>query len=636
MCGITVAVIWLAWSLSASTVPEQGCTFRTRSAELLESQSRIRGELYERVRKAAFGRESTATPPPRRNFIDDEIFSRLEAAKVLPAELSTDEEFCRRVSLDLTGRIPAAQQVREFIADATPNKRDVLVDKLLFSREFVDKWVVWFADLIQATESLSTNARRPQIEGRNSLRTYLWHAISNRKPVKDIAFDLLTWSGNNYFTENGPANFLVLASTAMGPAQDTFDMAMVKSATAFLGMAHYDCITCHDGAGHLHEISLWGQRATRMEAWRMAAHFSRTQWNPVRVAQNEHPLYNSTEILDVPNGEYLVGTYAGNRPVRCADAQPPDYETGRCSAGGSIAPEYRDGSKPDGNWREAYARKIQQDPMFARNFANRLWKQLFGLGLVDPVDTLDPLRLDPRNPPAAPWALQATHPELLEKLAQYFSENNTDLRAFLRLLVTSSAYQLSSRYSGAWKLEHVPLFARHYPRRLDAEEVHDAITAAAGVPGRYTWPIINAQTVPRGTALTQSDPVEWAMQLPDINEPRTNAAVREFMNSFYRGNRDTSQRSRSGSIIQQLNLMNDPFVLTRIRLSNSPAIREIARIEDNTALIDQLWLTFLSRRPTGYEQAKAAGYLAGAQARNAAVEDLAWVLINKIDFLFSY
>ena len=104
--------------------------------------------------------------------------------------------------------------------------------------------------------------------------------------------------------------------------------------------------------------------------------------------------------------------------------------------------------------------------MFARNMANRVWKQMFGLGLVDPVDSLDPARLDPANPPADPWTLQATHPELLEKLSAEFGKQNFGLRAFLKTIAQSTAYQLSSRYDGEWKEDYVVLFARHYARRM--------------------------------------------------------------------------------------------------------------------------------------------------------------------------
>ena len=306
-------------------------------------------------------------------------------------------------------------------------------------------------------------------------------------------------------------------------------------------------------------------------------------------------------------------------------------------------PEYRDGTKAEGNWREAFANKLTSDPLFGINFANRIWKEFFGLALIDPVDSIDPDRLDPSNPPAAPWSLQATHPALLQKLGQQFMQNDTNLRFLIRLIVQSSAYQLSSRYEGEWKADYVPLFVRHYPRRLWAEEVHDAIVRATEVLPRYTWAKISTDTVARGTpaaAIPQSDPVSWAMKLPDVTEPRGAAAVRDFMTSFTRGNRDTARRSSAGSILQELNLMNDnTMVLSKIRMANSPRLKDIARIADNSQLVNELWLTFLSRKPTDSERGKAVDSLSRATtpaARNAAIEDLAWVAINKVDFLFSY
>jgi hypothetical protein len=264
--------------------------------------------------------------------------------------------------------------------------------------------------------------------------------------------------------------------------------------------------------------------------------------------------------------------------------------------------------------------------MFARNIVNRLWKAMFNLGLVDPVDTLDPDRLDPANPPKAPWTLQATHPELLEKLAAEFAANGYQLRPLLKILAESSAYQLSSEYEGEWTPELIPLFARHYPRRLEGEEVHDAIAKATGVLGNYAvqdW----------------DEPVQWAMQLPEPVEPRRDGQANNFMNNFLRGNRDNQQRSQAGSIQQQLALMNDNFVLNRVRVTASQKLRELAATPNNTALVDELFLTFLSRFPTESERSKALAFLTRATTaaqRNTAVEDLAWTAINKVDFLFSY
>ncbi len=638
---LSVASVFLLSAQSAqdqeNPLPLDGCTFRANPSEFLESQSRVRDEVFQSVRRWKSGAKASAVSAssiPRKNFIDDDIFGRLEAAQVPAAALTTDAEFIRRITLDLTGRLPSPAAVREFVSSDSSLKRDDLINRLLMTQEFTDKWVTWFADLIQATESLSTSNRRPQIEGRNSLDTYLRHALANNLSVKQIVTELLTGTGNNYFTENGRVNYIVLGSAAMGPVQDTYDMLLTRTATQFLGMAHYDCLLCHNGRGHLTGISAWGERGIRNDAQRMAAFFSRVRLNTVvpGTEQYKHPLYNSTDVQDAATGSYDLNTTSGNRPNRAA------VGTIR-----TLMPEYRDGSAPPAtgsSWRAFYAQKLVNDPMFSRNFANRLWKAFFGLGLVDPVDTLDPARLDPKNPPPDPWTLQASHPELLEKLAEHFAENNGDLRGFIRTLVMSNAYQLSSDYNYEWKYEYLTLFPRHYPRRLQAEEIVDNITIATGVPQNYTWPVINGQTVPQGTALRQSDPVQSAYKLPDVNEPRNNAGnALGFMNSFLRGNRDTAVRSSAGSILQQLNIMNDQFVTNRIKATGttaSPVIAGYVRSTDNTGLVDDMWLRFLGREPTEAERNRALLHIQRTSNRNTAIEDLAWACMNKLDFLFSY
>jgi hypothetical protein len=152
----------------------------------------------------------------------------------------------------------------------------------------------------------------------------------------------------------------------------------------------------------------------------------------------------------------------------------------------------------------------------------------------------------------------------------------------------------------------------------------------------YTWPLNSRDTIPAGSTAPVSDPVNWAMQLPDTVEGGRAAA---FLNTFLRGNRDTQLRSDAGSILQQLALMNDANnVLARIRIGNSPVLREIANISGsrNDEVVNTIFLTFLSRQPSAAEAAAAASYLTNAKQRNTAIEDLAWAAINKIDFIFSY
>ena len=622
----------MATVMGAQDTAGVNCTFRDEPEQFLNVQARAVAQVQERLnlyaRSAAareparrasiagaatadLGRTIDANEIPQRNFIDAQIFGRLSAAGARSARLSDDYEFLRRIYLDLTGRVPTPEQIRLFVGDSNPRKRDDLIDSLLYSPEFSYKWQHWLGDLMQ---NAATNSfRNLNINGRNEYHAWLLRSLNDPSVnLRDIIFQALTAKGNNYVSTSAPANWSVRSSTGGGPAQDTYDTAFSRAASQFLGMGHYDCILCHDGRGHLDLLSVWGRTARRTEAQRMSAFFARLRF----VGNNDANSYffQSTEVNDVVTGTYDLNTNFGNRPDRVPVGSTRN-----------LTPEYRLGGTPSGNdWRGSFADNLLKDPMLRRNLANRIWKQLFNLGLVEPVDQLDPARLDPKNPPPAPWTLQATHPELLEALAQHLEATNFSLREFIRLLVSSSTYQLSSRYDDSWRIELVPLFARHYPRRLEGEEVHDAVQLATGVLGTYTvqgW----------------TEPVRWAMQFPEPVEPRSNGGVAAFMNAFFRGNRDGVERQQMGSILQQLNMMNDTFVTNRVRAANSANLRRIAGLPNSTA-IPELYLTFLSRLPSDVELAKTVRHLEsrGAANRNGAFEDLAWALINRTEFIFSY
>ncbi len=610
----------------------QDCTFRASPDAFLSAQSRAHREVFQRTVKldkalAANGAAAEAAPAPidHRNFIDDEIFNKLDTQGVASARLTTDEEFFRRINLDLTGRIPTASDVRAFVSSTDTSKRDKAIEKLLNSDEFNYKWSSWLGDLVQNNISQVTAATNRNTQGRNAFRNYLFWAVAGWKSLYDVAYESISGGGNNYDDSTGQANFIMGGSVTGGPAQDTYDGMLVRSATSFLGQGNYDCLLCHNGRGHLDQINLWGSQTSRQQAESMAAFFARTQLtrypapNPPPGQTSPDPYYQSTMVENLATTQgYNLNTNYGNRPNRTP------YGTTK-----TLTPVYQfTGTTPsDGNWRSAFAGMLVDDPMFTRNMANRLWKKMFNMGLVEPVDQMDPARLDPSNPPPAPWDFQATHPVLLEKLARYMVTSNFDLRGFLRLLTQSSAYQLSSRYDGDWNLQYVPLFARHYPRRLEGEEIHDIISASTGIYNKYT-------------VAGYADPFIWAMQLPDPVEPRSNGSVANFMNAFLRGNRDTTQRNQASSILQQLNLMNDNFVVSRTRVAASPTLLAVSKMTDNNAVVDELFLTFLARKPTDFERSHALAYFtqAGSNAnlRNTAIEDLSWACINKLDFLFSY
>src|SRR5262249_44153401 len=128
------------------------CQFAANPDEFLSRVARSRREINNRAVKfgsLAARSAVTAGEIPQRNFIDEEIFGKLAKQGVRSAPLSSDEEFLRRIYLDLTGRIPAPDDIRAFLADTGATKRDAAIDRLFDSPEFVDRWTLWMGDLLQ-------------------------------------------------------------------------------------------------------------------------------------------------------------------------------------------------------------------------------------------------------------------------------------------------------------------------------------------------------------------------------------------------------------------------------------------------------------------------------------------------------
>src|SRR5712692_4134574 len=291
----------------------------------------------------------------------------------------------------------------------------------------------------------------------------------------------------------------------------------------------------------------------------------------------------------------------------------------------TVAPAFLltgEGARPSEPLRDAYARILTAHPQFARAAVNYVWKEMFGLAIIEPTNNIDLNRLDPSKLPNG-LTVQPTHPALLEQLTTEFIANKFDLRWLLRTIAVSNAYQLSSRYTySAWNESWTPYFARHLPHRLMAEELLDAIARATNVPITYN--------VSGGVPAVQA-----AMKLPDTIETR-NTTQGRFLDNFGRGNRDDDPRDDSGSIVQSLGMMNDnQMVVSRVRRStaNSTVAKTLAATSDPAAIADALYLATLSRYPTDGEKQQVVAYLkAGTLAQRT--EDLQWVLLNTLEFLF--
>jgi hypothetical protein len=547
--------------------------------------------------------------------IDSYIFNALSQAGVQPAPLTTDYEFIRRVTLDLTGRIPTPDRVASFVADPSSDKRAKLIDELIAKPEWIDKWTMWFGDLYQNNSQNSQIRRYP--DGVKAFNDYIRAALSSNKPYNQWATDLIAATGTNSYVD-GRLNLIVGGIVTGGPIQDDFDQQTANISTMFLGISHMNCLLCHNGRGHLDALSLWGSQTTRYQAWQVASYLSHTQANktPVAGATGGNPYYWSVaDNTAAARTDYPLNTTTGNRPAR----QPAGTEK-------NVAPVYifsNDSPKPGESYRAALARAITADPQFARAAVNYVWAYFFGVGLVDPPDQFDPARLDPNNPPPAPWTLQPSNAGLLNALAQQFIANKFDLKWLMRTIANSQAYQFSSRYNGTYNVAWDSLNARHMVRRLWSEEVHDAIAQSSNVLASYSLPL-------QGT-------VNWAMQFPEpLNTPAARNAVTPFLDAFLRGNRDDEVRSGDGSISQALDLMNDNFVMSRIK-STGPAGSLLAQNLNlpNDQLVTKLFMAVLSRPPAANELSAALTMLSTG-TRNQAAENLLWALYNKVDFVFSY
>ena len=551
---------------------------------------------------AAPSNPGVTTRLPETNFIDRYISLKLVGAGISPTSQSSDEEFLRRVTLDLTGVIPDSATVTAFVNDRTANKRERKIDELLASDAFVDRWTMWLGDLVQNV--IASQNVRLFSQGRNVYYTYLRDSIRNQKPYDQLVRELIVGAGDSWAV--GQANYIVRQRQQNGPPQDTMDNLAAHAGEKFLGQPLL-CLSCHNGLAHLETVNTYLAGKRRTDFWGLAAFFSRTQTQIVRNADPANPQSFKFNVIDNTNGRYLLNTTDGNKSPR----QPA---TGQSNV---VEPVYMfDGAKPAANetYRAAFARMLTADRQFARNTVNLLWKEMYGLGIVEPVNAFDLNRLTGAD-------VQPTHPELLEELTTSFIASGYNLRTALKTMAMSSTYQLSATYTnGVWNEAWVPYFARRYPKRMSAETVFDSIVRATGVGVSFNVVGLGAVTK--------------AMALPDPTDQRRRPEG-VFLDAFGRGNRDEIPRVNDGSITQALSLMNDNLVVARTRqaTANSTVGKTLAATQDPAAIADAIYLATLSRLPTTTEKTQATTFIRSGTL-SQRTEDLQWVLLNSLEFLF--
>ncbi len=378
--------------------------------------------------------------PPTFNYIDQHVYNKLQRVKILPSELCTDNEFVRRVYLDLTGLPPTVEQVRAFVDDPTDSrqKRDALVDRLVGSPEYVAYWTNKWADMLQVNRKFLGE------EGAMALRNWIEQQVSANTPYDVFARQVLTAGGSNL--ENPPASYWKIL-------RDPVD-AMENTTHLFLAI-RFNCNKCHD-----HPFERW----TQDQYYHLAAYFA-------QVGLKEDPAFAGKKI----GGSAVEGA----KPLVEVVFDKGGGEVTHARTGQVATPafpyEHGDAPSADGSRREQLAHWMTspQNPYFAKSYVNRLWGYLFGRGIIEPIDDIRA-----GNPP--------TNPELLDALTQDFLASGFDIQHMLRTICKSRTYQ-HSLVPNEWNSDDTINYSHCIPRRLPAETLFDAIHLAAGatpnIPG---------------------------------------------------------------------------------------------------------------------------------------------------------
>ena len=249
--------------------------------------------------------------------IDSYIFADFQTNGITPAPKTTDWEFVRRITLDLTGRIPAADRVLAFVADTAPDKRAKLIEELMAKPEWVDKWTMYFGDLYQNTSNRASTSLNRFPSGRNAFYGWIKDSLTTGKPYNQMATELIAASTGNTYND-GPSNFLVGSVVTMGPTQDIMDQMAADTFDTFLGINNVNCLLCHNGRGHLDALSLWATNTTRYQAWQLASFLSHTGTARTPVDPSNNNIYYWSLLNNQKNftTDYTLNTTTGNRPAR--------------------------------------------------------------------------------------------------------------------------------------------------------------------------------------------------------------------------------------------------------------------------------------------------------------------------------
>jgi hypothetical protein len=495
---------------------------------------------------------------PRSNFIDERVWTKLRKLGLLPSAPASDATFLRRAYLDVIGRLPSPKETRRFFAETAPDKRARLVARLLDRPEYADHWANKWVDLLRP------NPYRVGIKAVLNLDGWIRDAFRRNLPYDRFVYTIVTARGSTF--EQGPA-------TIFRDRREPEEIAPMVS-QLFLGI-RLECAKCHH-----HPFESWDQA----QFYEFAAYFARIGRKGTGLSP---PISGSEEMI------YTAKSGAVKHPLTGNVLEP------RALFGS--APVSDD---PDADPRESLARWMiaQENPYFARVIVNRVWADIMGRGIVDPVDDLRAT-----NPPS--------NGPLLDALADDFRRHGYDLKHLIGTILSSSAYALSSEPNNR-NVADTRNFSRHYRQRLRAEVLLDAISDVTGVPDTFA-------AAPPGSRASAI----WTHRTPSL-----------FLDTFGRPdpNQDPPcERTSDTSVVQALHLMNAPDLHRKIVSDAGRAARLAGGKDSPRAIVEELYLLTYCRRPTDEELAFGVSLFEGPRAdRRAAVEDLLWALLNSAEFVF--
>ncbi len=511
--------------------------------------------------------------PAPANGIDELVFARLQRLRINPAEVCDDVTFVRRVYLDVTGLLPTAAQSREFVESREENKRSVLIDRLLESEEYVDFQSLRWADLLRV-EDKTLDAKGVEV-------FYQWirESVSADKPLNQFAAELVGSRGSTY--SEPPANFYRALRTPEERAE--------AAAQLFLGV-RLQCARCHN-----HPFDYW----TQDDYYGWTGFFARVGY---KILENRRRDTNDTHEFD---GEQIVYMQSKGEVKNPSTGRVVELRFPGGGSGLQAGVAGRDRLQVLSQWMAS-----PDNLRFASTQANRIWAQVYGQGIVDPIDDFRAT-----NP--------ASNPELLEWITREFVAGGYRVRPLLRLILNSRTWQLSSQ-SNATNAEDATLFSHVTPRRLTAEQMLDGMSQVLETPVRYGG-------YPTGTR---------AVQLAGVRNgghrySRPEAGDR-FLSLFGKPGRLLTcecERAAETTLAQTMEMVGGNVVSEVMQGAGGRIERALRSGETTEAFLEDFWWSALSRRISNEELRELSEYVSASEDHRKALEDVVWAVLNSNEFL---